>query len=819
MRRELTYALRSLRRTPVFTASAILILTLSVGATTAVFSLLYALVLRPLPVPSPYSLVQISTRQANGREGDLSWRQFGEFGRRQSAFSTVIASIHQGVVTVETGQALLKSSVTGVSGNYYAELGAAPALGRLIQPIDGDIAKLTAEPVAVVSWTFWQQHFGGDPAVLGQSVAAEGIPLTIIGVAPREFLGVGITIEPDLTVPIALLPKLLDSEAPMIDGTAPWISTTGRLASGETLASARAEITALWPDLLEAAMPASLSPAQRDDYLSRTVQVESGAYGIERGLRGRYTKPLYALLAIALLVLLIAASNLCFLIFARASSRRNEFGIRLAVGASRIRLVRESAVEGTVLGVAGSAAGLAVAAYASDAITTFLLRDYIVRTSLDVSPNVMIAGVAAVGGIGTAVAVTVIAAWLITRPSTGQLASGGSRTFAPSWRIGRILVGAQVALSIVLLSHTSILGRNVVSIVMLDSGLTHDTVLVGSPTARVGRYRELDPARYYREALDRVMTVPGVAAASFSMNRPQGGGPPPEPIGPAGTPIDAADVSAEATQISPGFFATVGVPIIRGRDFTYADGESSRRVAIISQQLERRLFGDRSGIGEHVRISRRPEWQQIEIVGIAGDARVYDVRGGNQSIAYVPALQSGALAHYKFLLARAPAGASLAIQQAIDGLGVEFITRFQTLEYARGRAILQERLMAALGGAFSAVALLLVSAGIYGLLSYVLSLRRKEIGIRIALGAQANQIARAILADGLRATALGVVAGSIGAVASLPLLRSVVVGTGGYDPVAIAAACLALVLVTLAAAMVPAARAARVEPLAELRRD
>ena len=375
----------------------------------------------------------------------------------------------------------------------------------------------------------------------------------------------------------------------------------------------------------------------------------------------------------------------------------------------------------------------------------------------------MVVGVAATGGIGTAVAVTMLAAWLVTRPVATPLALGGNRTFAPSWRIGRVLVGTQVALSIVLLSHASILGRNVVSISMLDSGLTRDTVLVGSPTARVGRYRGLDPARYYREALDRVMTVPGVAAASFSMSRPQGGGPPPEPVGRAGTLIDAGDVTAEATQISPGFFATLGVPIVRGRDFTFADSESSPRVAVISQQLERRLFGDRSGVGEHLRISRRPEWQQVEIVGIAGDARVYDVRGGNQSIAYVPALQSGASAHYKFLLARAPAGASPAIQQAIDELGVEFITRFQTLEYARGRTILQERLMAGLGGAFSLLALLLVSAGIYGLLSYVLSLRRKEIGIRMALGADAGRMARAIFADGLATTGAGIALGLVGA--------------------------------------------------------
>jgi putative ABC transport system permease protein len=275
----------------------------------------------------------------------------------------------------------------------------------------------------------------------------------------------------------------------------------------------------------------------------------------------------------------------------------------------------------------------------------------------------------------------------------------------------------------------------------------------------------------------------------------------------------------ECPQISPGFFRTLGVPILRGRDFTYADTEKSAKVAIISRQLERQLFGDGNGLGQRVRITLRPELQNAEVVGIVGDARTFDVRGDNRAIAYLAAIQSGPSAHYKWLVARAAASAAPELQRTIESLGVEFLPRTQTLAYARGRTILQERVMAGLGGYFALLALGLVAAGIYGLLSFVLSLRRKEIGIRMALGADARRMARSILGAGLAVTISGIAVGLLGALATAPLLRSVLVRTSPFDPIAIAAACVMLLIITTVASLAPAARAARVEPLSELRRD
>ncbi len=815
--RDVRYALRGLARTPGFTLTAFLILSLSVGASTAVFSMLHALLLRPIDAPRPYELVQLTTFNHRGQNTDLTWRQYRALQTRQQVFKSVFASIQQGVFTVETGDSTVRSAIAGVSGNYFSEFGARPAVGRLIEPADLNEAAMTGEPVVVISWDFWQRQFGGDPGVIGRSITVELEPLTIIGVAPRNFLGLSIAIEHDITVPITSIPKISQSEASMVDGTSSWVATTGRLRDGVTLDQARAQLLALWPGVLADAAPQKFLTSQREEYLKRTLSVDSGATGWERGLRNRYTRALYILQGIAAMVLLIAGANLCSLIFTRAEGRRHELALRLALGSSRARLIRELTIEGLLIGVAGAAGGVVLSTLASNSLTALLLRDYGVRTSFDASPGRVVVVTAIAAGIGTAFAVTAAAAWLVTRR---QVALGsGARTVARTSGVGRVLVGAQVALSIVLLSHASLLARSVTAMTGADTGLTASDVLMGYAIERVGKYRDLDPAIYYSQALERVRAVPGVEAAAFSLFRPQGGASPFELAGRAGTPIDDADPTAEMAQVSSGFFDTLEMPLLRGRDFTNADTAATSKVAIISETLERRLFGEGRGLGERIRVSRQPDWQNALVVGVARDAVLIDVRGGNRSIAYTPAVQNGALAHWKFLVARAPGHSAAAIQRAIDGLGVEYIARLQTLEYARGRAILQERVLAGLSAFFGALALLLVSVGLYGLLSYALSLRRKEFGIRLALGASPRRIAGQIAGSATTVVAVGVAAGLAATMLTSPLLRSVLVGTSPYDPVAICGAALTLLTGGALAAAAPALRASRVEPIAELRRD
>jgi predicted permease len=686
----------------------------------------------------------------------------------------------------------------------------------LIEPSDLNEAAVSGEPVVVLSWSFWQREFGGDPGVIGRSLTADLVPLTIVGVAPEGFKGLSIALEHDITVPITLIPAISQSEASMIAGTSSWVAVTGRLRDGTALEQARAQLQALWPGVLADSAPQQFITSQREEYLKRTLAVDAGATGLERGLRLRYARALNVLLGIAGIVVLIAGANLCALVYTRAEARRHELAVRLALGSSRGRLIRELTLEGLIVGAIGTAGGIALAAIASDGLMAFLLRDYIVRTAFDASPDRLIAAFASISGIGMQMTVTAIAAWMATRHAVAL--SAGSRTVARSASAGRLLVGTQIALAIVLLAHASLLLRSVAAMASDDRALW-DGVVLAYPTERVGKYRTLDPALYYAQALERVRAVPGVEASAFITFKPQGGATPFELAGRAGTPIADSDVTAEFPQVSPGFFDTMRIPLLRGRDFTFADAGSAPKVAIISETLEQRVFGPGKGLGQRVRISRRPEWQEALVVGIARDTPVFDVRGGNVSIVYTPAVQTGSLANWKFLVTRAPEQALPAIQRAIDALGVEYLRRFQTLDDARGRTILQERVLAGLCAFFGALALLLVSAGTYGLLSYALSLRRKEIGIRLALGADARSMARAVVFDGLAIAAIGIAIGMAGALASVPLLRSVLIDVSPYDPIAIGAACVALITVTLAASLAPAARAARVEPLLELRQD
>jgi putative ABC transport system permease protein len=329
-------------------------------------------------------------------------------------------------------------------------------------------------------------------------------------------------------------------------------------------------------------------------------------------------------------------------------------------------------------------------------------------------------------------------------------------------------------------------------------------------------YRNLDRKAYYRDALAKVESVPGVRSAAFSQYRPQRGALALEPVGRAGS-SSGIDTPAETALISPRFFETVGISVLEGRDFTFSDDERSPRVAIISRHLAARVFGEGRGLGERLRVSNKPELQDAQVIGIVSDGRTFDLRGGNLSIVYLPSLQAGRLANFKFLVARAPASAARAIQDALESAGVETMRGMQTMAYWRGRTLLQERVMAAIGGYFGVLALVLVAVGVYGLSTYLLSLRRREIGIRMALGATGARIGRAILVDGVVTAAAGVAVGLLAALPLAGVLQRVLVAVTPNDPIAIVGACGVLLLVTILASLTPAVRASRVEPVEEIR--
>lgn len=811
---------RSLYRTPAFTAVALVSLTLAVGANTAVFTLLNALVWRDAAVRDPHTLVQLSTINQTGQEGGLSWPALQELRRREDVFSATLGWLSGAVMGAETSAGATQVGLSGVSGDFYAELGVVPAAGRLIADQDIDIDRDVASPIAVIGWSFWQRVYGGLPSALGQEIRLEGVPVTIVGVAPKDFKGLGLLLEPDVTVPLALLPRMVGGEMPMKQGSSQWIQVTGRLRPDVSVVEARARLTAAWPALLERPMPRTFAGAQREAFLAARLVVTPAARGVDRMLRPRFTQPLLAILAIAAVIAIITAINLCGLAFARAGMRIHEFRVRLTLGAGRLRLMREATAEGLLLGVTAAASSVVVAWCISDAAARLILQDTLVLTSLDVRPDVRVVVVATGIAVGIAVLMSLAPVWRVGHDRADLATRSNSRTVARSGRAGRVLLVAQVALSVVLLVGCALLLRSLSRITSADAGVQSSNVLVGYPSPVAGAYRRVDPESYYRQTLERLGAIPGVEAAAFTQFQPGGGALPPEAVAPAGTARDSGgDLMATATQVSPGFFAALGISVQQGRAFNWNDNANSRRVAILSHSLASRLFGPGGSIGQRIRISARPDSQDLEVVGVVSDARVYDVRSANLLTAYTSSLQYGENANWKALVLRGPVSALPEVRRVFDAIGVETLPRVTSLDYVVSRTVLGERMMAMLAAFFGGLALLLAVIGIHGQMSYTLAMQRKEIGVRIALGANARRIIGLVVGRG---ATIGLAGAALGVFAALPLvgvLRSLLVEVSPYDPLAFAAAPALLLAAILAACLMPALRATTVDPMVELRRD
>lgn len=812
-------ACRSLRRTPAFTLVAIVSLTLAVAANTAAFTLLNALLWRDVDVRDPGTLVQLATVDRNGDEHGLSWPALQDLRRRDDVFSATLGWFPHAVVDAETGFGTVAVGLQAVTGDFYAELGAVPTAGRLLTPADVDVEHDQANAVAVIGWSFWQRVYGGSADAIGRDIRLEGVPLTIVGVAPRGFKGLGVVQEPDVIVPLGIAPRIVGGEAPMKQGGSPWIQVMGRLRPGVTLDRARVQLVASWPALLERTMPPGFVGAQRDAFLAKRLLVRSGARGVEILLRPYYTRPLMALLAIAAIVALITAVNLGALAYARTGARAYELGLRRALGASRGRLARDATIEGVTLGAVAATASVPLAAAVCTAAARLILEEALVPLELDVAPDVRVMAVASGLAVGIGVLITLVPVWTTARHSSEPDLRRSGRTATGPRRAGHVLLTAQVALSVVLLVGAGLLVHSLQRITSTTTGLAAG-VLVGYPSPNGGAYRGVDPETYYRSTLNRIAAVPGVQGAAFALFKPAGGAPSPEPMARARTSPDAgADLMALPAEVSPGFFATLGMDVIQGRDFSWDDNGRGRRVVILSRSLAARLFGPGGGIGEHVRLGVRANMQDLEVVGVVSDARVHDVRRQTLFTAYVPSLQLGENANWKAVVLRAPASAVPAVRQVFDAIGVESLRRVASLEYITSRTVLTERLMGMLAACFGAFTLALAAIGIHGQMAYTVSLQRKEIGVRMALGAGGGRIVAWIVGSGL---AIGAAGGLLGLLAAVPLagvLRGLLVGTSPYDPLAFAGAPLVLLAAIAAACLVPAFRAAAVNPIDELRRD
>jgi predicted permease len=819
---DIRFSARLLRKSPGFTAVAILTLALGIGANAAVFSLLYSLVFRNLPVPHPEELVRLEARADGDAFGGLSLPMLEEISQRQNVFSSIFAWWGDGVFNVETDGSLTRADIWAVSGNFQSELGATPEAGRLIGSQDVDLRAPTATQVAVLNYRFWQRRYSGDRGVIGRTLKIEGVPFTIIGVTRKGFNGVSAEAMAEVMVPLTAEPLVAgktDVQKSLARRDALWLDAAGRLKPGISLEQARAQLQSVWPSIRESMVPENPTSAQKVRAVALQLHLQSGARG-DSFLRNRFTRPLYLLLALAGFVLLIACLNLASLMLARAAARRHEISVRLALGAKKWRLARQLLTESLMLSILGTLAGLGLALWGSGALARQILSEiYIIPAEMNLTPDARILGFTAAVAIITGILFGLAPVWRAGREAPEAALQAGSRVAAgATGKLGKSLVVVQVAVSLVLVTGAGLFLRTLSKLRTVDAGFGAHHLLVVHLYPKPGGYKDWDFVSYYRQLTERVRNLPGVSAAGVIHMEPASIVHWSEQLHPSHSnqPARASDVN----MLMPGTFQAMGMSILRGRDFSWNDDEHSPRVAIVSRSFAEQFFPHGGAVGAHMDMVSHPQWDNIEIVGIVSDASLYDMRAQAPPTIYLSDLQYGDYAGWGEMLlqtASQPSTLETSVRQAVESQGREYVSYVRTGEEEIDRGLLKERLIALLSAFFGALALLLAGIGLYGLMAYNVTRRTREIGIRMALGAQRASVWGLVLRETLLLAAIGLALGIPCALAATSVVASMLFGISRYDALTLVTVSLALMAVGAAAGWIPARRAAKVDPLVALR--
>ncbi|MCD6030192.1 MAG: hypothetical protein K0S78_2366, partial [Thermomicrobiales bacterium] len=768
-------------------------------------------------VRDPHRLVFVHTAGASGRDGPPY--PFVTLVRdRANSFEAVSAfSPSPMELTLDRGPEMARG--VWVSGNFYEMLGVRPLIGRSLTAGDDRIAGQGGPDgaVAVISRTYWQQRFAGDPTVIGRSIYLDRRSVTIVGVMPTEIM----SLEPGNPIDIAV-PIVLSDPARLHNRTALWLFMVARLAPATAAEQARAEVETLFKAYMADVQTA---PGIRTRLFQRS-EISPAAKGLN-GLRSRFVKPLTALLILAGLVLLAACVNVTNLILARATARRRDFAVRLAIGAGRGRLVRQQLTESLVLVLAGAALGIVLAHIGATALAAYF-ADAANRIVLDLSLNLRMLlftlGVAALSGL----ALGIVPALRATRLDPAAGLQGGSRGVAGnrvSLRLGRTLVVVQVALSMVLVAGAGLFIRTLHELESVDLGFAREGIL----SVEVIPERQLSGTPEWlalqTEILDRVRQIPGLQSASWATANPMSGrGRGAIVEVPGFVPSSDKDNEVHMAAISPDHFDTLGVPLLLGRRFTASDHPSAPKVAILNQTAARFYFGNANPIGRKVRFTNYPARDLIyEVVGVVRDAKHYSLRESASRFIYLPIPQHVERIHRLALAARC-SGDALAfaapVRRHVQNVRATlFIQSVSTMEQQIGQAVFQERLLATLSTTFGTVALVLACIGLYGILAYAVTRRTNEIGIRMALGATQTQVVWLVLREAFALTAGGIAIGLPVVLALGQLTKATLYGVEPFDPVTFGAAAMLLLVFAALAATLPGRRASMLDPTAALRRE
>lgn len=812
---DLRYALRLLRRRPGFAAVTVLTLALGIGANTAIFSLLDALVLRSLPVDRPEQLVQIDTSYRGHSHIPLSLALYRQLERNQRVFSDLFAWTAGIRYNVEINGALFVGTVRGVSGNYYRGLGASPILGRLIG--HNDAREGAGAPVAVLGYEFWERQFGRDPGVIGKVIHIEGDAYTIIGVSRKWFMGMTPGSPVDVTIPITA-PRYKELA---LGRGALWLFVTGRLRDGVAVDKAREQLRSFWQEALVASAPTATPGPRLDSFLKMGIDVDPAATGLNRDLRDRFERPLRALMMLVIGILIVACVNLANLTLARSAVREREISVRQSLGATRLDVIRQLLLEIVLLSVAGTLLAFALAAAGSRLLVAMIGHGAETPILLDLRPDWRVFAFAAVAAIGTAVLIGLAPAWHLSRQQPADALRTDSRTLGRgTGPLGKVLIVSQIALSLVLVIGAGLLLRTFESLRSVDPQFQRGGTLEVSLQRRPNALNGVEMSRYRLQMIQDVAAVPGVNSASFGgIEIPQLDGGWQDTVSPLADSTAEASVPATLVVVSPEFFRTLGIPILEGRGFDWKDDEHHARVAIVDGNLAQRLGRGGQLLGMPLRFGVQAEFQGLMCVGVARSARLINVRDPDSAIIYVPLPQHPQDSGFGALYVRAgnPAQVQRAVEQKVESEGREYTTRVTTLAELSDDALVEDRATATLASIFAGLALLLAGIGLFGLMSYTVARRTREIGIRMALGSQRAQIRTMVLRESLLLTVVGLAIGIPCALGVSRLLTHMLFGVRPDDPATLLISTATLLLVGATAGYYPARRATNVNPIIALK--
>ena len=816
--KDIVLGIRFLSRMPGFTITAILSITLGIGANTAIFTVVNALMLRPLPVRAPEELIQLAPGGGRTSWSNPLWEQIRE---RRELFNGAAAWSAREFDLSTGGQA---HPVDGlfVSGELFDVLGVRPFLGRLIQASDDRRGGGADGASAVISHAFWQRQFGGAADVVGRPLTVQRVPFTIVGVTPPEFFGPITGQSFDVAIPIGALPRVVGRDR-LGERTWWWLSVVARLRQGQTMDAARAEIRAAQPAMRDATRPSNLRPEDAAKYLAAPIEVLAGAHGTAPARR-TYAQPLVVLMAIVGVVLLIACVNVANLMIASAERRRHDVSVRLALGATRARLVRQFLIESLLIAIPGALLGLLVAQVASRFLVAQLstVSDR-VFLDLTVDPRVLAftAGLTLVSAIGFGL---IPAVRLAGARAIGALHERGTGAASSRRRrrTGDLLVAGQVAISLVLLTASGLFIRTFTALADRQLGFDADRVLVIQIDARQSTRAPQERPALFAQILEAVESLPGVTAASLSAMTPVSDNEWETVIeNQPGASLPEEERMVRQNLVGPDWFAVYGVSLVAGRAFEAADMAPDASAVVINETFASRYFPGRSPLGHSIREvgSSDDPPRPMTIVGIVKDSIYLSLRESSSPVFYRPITPAPQVSLSVRSAQASPALLAPAIVGAIGSIDRDLSLRVRPLATDISSSINRERLLASLAGVFGVVAMLLAGIGLYGVASQAVGTRRAEIGIRLALGAPEWAVVGLVTRHVAAMFAGGVLIGIVLSGWASRFVSSLLYGIEPRDPVTMIGAAAVLMAVGVAAGWLPARRAARIDPSEVLRQS